>query len=143
MEEIMCYIIGVIIFVIGICLIIAGFIINDDTEIVFIAWGWAGVILGTIMMVALSDKNINENKTINKNSTEIETVTETQTESVANSAIKVALMQNYPEAEIISNENDLQHGIFIYNNENYSFEVEDNILFIKQDKKLIKYIYLN
>lgn len=139
----MCYIIGVIIFVIGICLIIAGFIINDDTEIVFIAWGWAGVILGTIMMVALSDKNINENKTINKNSTEIETVTETQTESVANSAIKVALMQNYPEAEIISNENDLQHGIFIYNNENYSFEVEDNILFIKQDKKLIKYIYLN
>ena len=26
---------------------------------------------------------------------------------------------------------------------NYSFEVEDNILFIKQDKKLIKYIYLN
>jgi hypothetical protein len=139
----MCYIIGVIIFAIGICLIIAGFIINDDTEIVFIAWGWAGVILGTIMMVALSDKNINENKTINKNSTEIETVTETQPESAANSAIKVALMQNYPEAEIISNENDLQHGIFIYNNENYSFEVEDNILFIKQDKKLIKYIYLN
>ena len=129
--------------VIGVCLIIAGFIINDDTAIVLIVWGWAGVILGTIMMVALSDKNINENKTINKNSTEIETVTETQTESAANSAIKVALMQNYPEAEIISNENDLQHGIFIYNNENYSFEVEDNILFIKQDKKLIKYIYLN
>ena len=59
------------------------------------------------------------------------------------SDIKVALIQNYPEAEIISNENDLQHGIFIYNNENYNFEVEDNILFIKQDKKLIKYIYLN
>lgn len=59
------------------------------------------------------------------------------------SDIKVALVQNYPEAEIISNENDLKHGIFIYNNENYSFEVEDNILFIKQDKKLIKYIYLN
>lgn len=139
----MYYMIGAIMVVIGVCLIIAGFIINDDTAIVLIAWGWAGVILGTIMMVALSDKNINENKTINKNSTEIETVTETQTESAANSAIKVALMQNYPEAEIISNENDLQHGIFIYNNENYSFEVEDNILFIKQDKKLIKYIYLN
>ncbi len=59
------------------------------------------------------------------------------------SDIKVALIQNYPEAEIISNENDLQHGIFVYNNENYNFEVEDNILFIKQDKKLIKYIYLN
>lgn len=139
----MCYIIGAIILVIGICLIIAGFIINDDTGIVLFAWGLAGVIVGTIMMVALLDKNINENKTINENSTEIEAVTETQTESAANSAIKVALMQNYPEAEIISNENDLQHGIFIYNNENYSFEVEDNILFIKQDKKLIKYIYLN
>lgn len=139
----MCYIIGAIILVIGICLIIAGFIINDDTGIVLFAWGLAGVIVGTIMTAALIDKNINENKTINENSTEIEAVTETQTESAANSAIKVALIQNYPEAEIISNENDLQHGIFIYNNENYNFEVEDNILFIKQDKKLIKYIYLN
>lgn len=139
----MCYIIGIIMFVIGICLIIAGLIINDDTGIVLFAWGLAGVIVGTIITAALIDKNINENKTINENSTEIEAVTETQTESAANSAIKVALMQNYPEAEIISNENDLQHGIFVYNNENYSFEVEDNILFIKQDKKLIKYIYLN
>ena len=130
-------------FVIGICLIMAGLIINDDMGIVLFAWGLAGVIVGTIMMVALLEKNINENKTINENSTEIETVIETQMESAANSAIKVALMQNYPEAEIISNENDLQHGIFVYNNENYNFEVEDNILFIKQDKKLIKYIYLN
>lgn len=139
----MCYIIGIIMFVIGICLIMAGLIINDDMGIVLFAWGLAGVIVGTIMMVALLDKNINENKTINENSTEIETVIETQMESAANSAIKVALMQNYPEAEIISNENDLQHGIFVYNNENYNFEVEDNILFIKQDKKLVKYIYLN
>lgn len=136
--------IGAIIFVIGICLIIAGFIINDDTAIVLIAWGLAGVFAGAlIIVITLMDKGVNGNKTINENSTEIEAVTETQTESVANSAIKVALMQNYPEAEIISNENDLQHGIFIYNNENYNFEVEDNILFIKQDKKLIKYIYLN
>lgn len=136
--------IGAIIFVIGICLIIAGFIINDDTAIVLITWGLAGVFAGAlIIVITLMDKGVNGNKTINENSTEIETVTETQTESAANSAIKVALMQNYPEAEIISNENDLQHSIFIYNNENYSFEVEDNILFIKQDKKLIKYIYLN
>jgi ABC-type multidrug transport system fused ATPase/permease subunit len=136
--------IGAIIFVIGICLIIAGFIINDDTAIVLITWGLAGVFAGAlIIVITLMDKGVNGNKTINENSTEIETVTETQTESAANSAIKVALMQNYPEAEIISNENDLQHGIFIYNNENYNFEVEDNILFIKQDKKLIKYIYLN
>lgn len=140
----MYFMIGVITFVIGACLIIAGYIINDDMYIVLFVWGWIGIILGTIMIgTALKDKSINENKTINGNSIEIETVTETQTESAANSTIKVALMQNYPEAEIISNENDLQHGIFVYNNENYNFEVEDNILFIKQDKKLIKYIYLN
>ena len=140
----MYYIIGVLVLIIGVCGLIAGYIIDDDMYIVLFVWGWIGIILGTIMIgTALKDKSINENKTINKNSSEIETVIETQTESAANSAIKVALMQNYPEAEIISNENDLQHGIFVYNNENYSFEVEDNILFIKQDKKLIKYIYLN
>lgn len=140
----MYYIIGVLVLIIGVCGLIAGYIIDDDMYIVLFVWGWIGIILGTIMIgTALKDKSINENKTINGNSTEIETVTETQTELAANSAIKVALMQNYPEAEIISNENDLQHGIFVYNNENYSFEVEDNILFIKQDKKLIKYIYLN
>lgn len=140
----MCFVIGVIVLIIGFFGLIAGYIIDDDMYIVLFVWGWIGIILGTIMIgTALKDKSINENKTINGNSIEIETVTETQTESAANSTIKVALMQNYPEAEIISNENDLQHGIFIYNNENYSFEVEDNILFIKQDKKLIKYIYLN
>lgn len=77
----------------------------------------------------------------------VETVAETEKEEISNSAknsnIKIALIQNYPEAEIISNEDDLQRGIFIYNNETYNFEVEDNILFIKQDKKLVKYIYLN
>lgn len=140
----MCFMIGAIVFVIGFCGLIAGYIIDDDMYIVLFVWGWIGVILGILMMIAVAlPKNINENKTINENSTEIETVIETQTESVTNSAIKVALMQNYPEAEIISNENDLKHGIFVYNNENYNFEVEDNILFIKQDKKLIKYIYLN
>lgn len=140
----MCFVIGVIVLIIGFFGLIAGYIIDDDMYIVLFVWGWIGIILGTIMIgTALKDKSINENKTINGNSIEIETVTETQTESAANSAIKVALVQNYPEAEIISNENDLKHGIFIYNNENYSFEVEDNILFIKQDKKLIKYIYLN
>jgi GH35 family endo-1,4-beta-xylanase len=140
----MCLMIGAIVFVIGVCGLIAGYIIDDDMYIVLFVWGWIGVLLGILLIaVALSDKNNNENKSINENSIEIETVTEIQTESAANSAIKVALIQNYPEAEIISNENDLKHGIFIYNNENYSFEVEDNILFIKQDKKLIKYIYLN
>ena len=139
----MCYIIGVIVLIMGVCGLIAGYIIDDDMYIVLFVWGWIGVLLGILLIAVALSENINENKTINENSTEIEAVTETQTESAANSAIKVALMQNYPEAEIISNENDLQHGIFIYNNENYNFEVEDNILFINQDKKLIKYIYLN
>lgn len=140
--------IGAIIFVIGICLIIAGFIINDDTAIVLIAWGLAGVFAGALIIMLIGiifarmTKNI-ENESLIEVDTKAESVTETQTELAANNTIKVALMQNYPEAEIISNENDSQHGIFIYNNENYSFEVEDNILFIKQDKKLIKYIYLN
>ena len=83
----------------------------------------------------------------NEINTEVETVTETEKEEISDSAknsnIKIALIQNYPEAEIISDENDLQQGIFIYNNETYNFEVEDNVLFIKQDKKLVKYIYLN
>lgn len=143
----MYFMIGVITFVIGACLIMAGFIITCHIDVghcTLTAWGWADVIVGMlIIVIALMNIGVNGNKTINENSSEIETVTETQTESVTNSAIKVALMQNYPEAEIISNENDLQHGIFVYNNENYNFEVEDNILFIKQDKKLIKYIYLN
>lgn len=71
--------IGAIIFVIGICLIIAGFIINDDTAIVLIAWGLAGVFAGAlIIVITLMDKGVNGNKTINENSTEIETVAETQ-----------------------------------------------------------------
>lgn len=143
----MYYMIGVIMLAIGFFIILFGLINDGIGEVpcyITSYLGWIGMFVGMlIIVIALRDKNINENMTINGNSTEIETVTETQTESAANSAIKVALMQNYPEAEIISNENDLQHGIFVYNNENYSFEVEDNILFIKQDKKLIKYIYLN
>lgn len=143
----MYYMIGVIMLAIGVFIILFGLINDGIGEVpcyITSYLGWIGMFVGMlIIVIALRDKNINENMTINGNSTEIETVTETQTESAANSAIKVALMQNYPEAEIISNENDLQHGIFVYNNENYSFEVEDNILFIKQDKKLIKYIYLN
>lgn len=141
----MYYIIGVIMLAIGVFIILFGLIndgIGEAPCYITSYLGWIGMFVGTlIIIIALSDKSNNENKTTNENSTEIETVIETQTESAANSAIKVALMQNYPEAEIISN--DLQHGIFVYNNENYNFEVEDNILFIKQDKKLIKYIYLN
>lgn len=134
---------GIIIFAIGfIIVLIAIFMIDKrDSLSTFLFIIAIGIMLIGIIFARMT-KNI-ENESLIEVDTKAESATETQTESAANSAIKVALMQNYPEAEIISNENDLQHGIFIYNNENYSFEVEDNILFIKQDKKLIKYIYLN
>lgn len=134
---------GIIIFAIGFIIVLIAILMIDKrgslSSFLFIIA--IGIMLIGIIFARMT-KNI-ENESLIEVDTKAESITETQTELAANSAIKVALMQNYPEAEIISNENDLQHGIFIYNNKNYSFEVEDNILFIKQDKKLIKYIYLN
>lgn len=134
---------GIIIFAIGFIIVLIAILMIDKrgslSSFLFIIA--IGIMLIGIIFARMT-KNI-ENESLIEVDTKAESITETQTELAANSAIKVALMQNYPEAEIISNENDLQHGIFIYNNKNYSFEVEDNILFIKQDMKLIKYIYLN
>lgn len=134
---------GIIIFAIGFIIVLIAILMIDkrDSLSTFLFIIAIGVMLIGIIFARMT-KNI-KNESLIEVDTKAESATETQTESAANSAIKVALMQNYPEAEIISNENDLQHGIFVYNNENYNFEVEDNILFIKQDKKLIKYIYLN
>lgn len=132
---------GIIIFAIEFIIVLIAILMIDkrDSLSTFLFIIAIGVMLIGIIFARMT-KNI-KNESLIEVDTKAESVTETQTESAANSAIKVALMQNYPEAEIISN--DLQHGIFVYNNENYNFEVEDNILFIKQDKKLIKYIYLN
>jgi hypothetical protein len=134
---------GKIIFAIGFIIVLIAILMIDkmDSLSTFLFIIAIGIMLIGIIFARMT-KNI-ENESLIEVDTKAESITETQTELAANSTIKVALMQNYPEAEIISNENDLQHSIFIYNNENYSFEVEDNILFIKQDKKLIKYIYLN
>jgi hypothetical protein len=134
---------GKIIFAIGFIIVLIAILMIDkmDSLSTFLIIIAIGIMLIGIIFARMT-KNI-ENESLIEVDTKAESITETQTELAANSTIKVALMQNYPEAEIISNENDLQHSIFIYNNENYSFEVEDNILFIKQDKKLIKYIYLN
>lgn len=133
---------GIIIFAIGFIIVLIAILMIDkrDSLSTFLFIIAIGVMLIGIIFARMTK---NKNESLIEVDTKAETVTEIQTESAANSAIKVALMQNYPEAKIISNENDLQHGIFVYNNENYNFEVEDNILFIKQDKKLIKYIYLN
>lgn len=134
---------GIIIFAIGFIIVLIAILMIDkrDSLSTFLFIIAIGIMLIGIIFARMT-KNI-ENESLIEVDTKAESVTETQTELAANNTIKVALMQNYPEAEIISNENDSQHGIFIYNNENYSFEVEDNILCIKQDKKLIKYIYLN
>lgn len=132
-------------FMLGITVVIGGIIlIFSDTDGSSGTYGVVITLFGLLFITsAIFIKEINTNE-IN---TEVETVTETEKEEISDSAknsnIKIALIQNYPEAEIISDENDLQQGIFIYNNETYNFEVEDNVLFIKQDKKLVKYIYLN
>lgn len=137
----MCFVIGVIVLIIGVCGLIAGYIIDDDMYIILFIWGWIGIILGTIMIViALSDKNINENKTINGNSIEIETVTETQ--SVKTSDIKVAILNKYNGAEIISSDKP-DKGYFIYEQEKYSYELDDNILFINKDNKTVEYLYVD
>ena len=137
----MCFVIGVIVLIIGVCGLIAGYIIDDDMYIILFIWGWIGIILGTIMIViALSDKNINENKTVNGNSIEIETVTETQ--SVKTSDIKVAILNKYNGAEIISSDKP-DKGYFIYEQEKYSYELDDNILFINKDNKTVEYLYVD
>lgn len=137
----MYFMIGVITFVIGACLIIAGYIINDDMYIVLFVWGWIGIILGTIMIgTALKDKSINENKTANEISIEAETITETQ--SVKTSDIKVAILNKYNSAEIISSDKP-DKGYFIYEQEKYSYELDNNILFINKDNKTVDYLYVN
>lgn len=131
-------------FMLGITVVIGGIIIIfSDTDG---SSGTNGVVITLFGLLFITSAIFIKEINANEINTEVETVTETEkkeiSDSAKNSNIKIALIQNYPEAEIISDENDLQHGIFIHNNETYNFEVEDNILFIKQDKKLIKYIYL-
>lgn len=141
---VMCFIIGIIMFVIGACFIIAGFIMTDDTDMehcVLNAYGWAGVIVGMlIIVITLTNKSVNENKTINGSSTEIETLTETQ--SVKTSDIKVAILNKYNGAEIISSDKP-EKEYFIYEQEKYNYELEDNILFINKDNKTVDYLYVN
>lgn len=56
------------------------------------------------------------------------------------SMIKIAIIDNYPDAEIITY-ND-KSGKFIYENDKYDFSVEGNVIFITKNNKLSKYIYL-
>lgn len=131
---------GIIIFAIGFIIVLIAILMIDkrDSLSTFLFIIAIGIMLIGIIFARMT-KNI-ENESLIEVDTKAESVTETQTELAANNTIKVALMQNYPEAEIISNENDSQHGIFIYNNENYSFEVIDDTLIIKNGETIVKYI---
>lgn len=58
----------------------------------------------------------------------------------SNNNIKIAISDNYNDAEnIIIKEND-KEGYFSSGNKNYNFEVIDNTLVIKNGKTVIKYI---
>lgn len=142
----MCYIIVIIMFVIGIFLFLFG-LKNGEIEDVpcyitsCLGCIAIGIILGMLMITTvLRDKGINGNKTINENSTEIETVAETQ--SVKTSDIKVAILNKYNSAEIISSDKPYK-GYFIYEQEKYSYELDNNILFINKDNKTVDYLYVN
>lgn len=138
------FIIGVIVFVIGTFIFLFGLKDDGIGEVpcyMTSCLGWIGIILGmTIVVIALRDKNINENKTTNEISIEAETTIETQ--SVKTSDIKVAILNKYNGAEIISSDKPGK-GYFIYEQEKYSYELDDNILFINKDNKTVDYLYVN
>lgn len=134
-------ILSIILLVLGAVEVIGGFIAlwskfsESGTFIIFVGWGC--MLIGAL--VAPSAKKNENNPTI-EISTEVETVTESQ--SVKSSSIKVVILNKYNGAEIIS-DGKLGKGYFIYEQEKYSYELDDNILFISKDNKVIDYLYVN
>lgn len=92
------------------------------------------------VLVTMKQRFINNNESSIETSAEAESVTEPQ--SAKTNAIKVAILKKYPGAEII-NTTDSAIGYFIYEQERYSFESENNVLFISKDNKTIDFIYLD
>lgn len=134
-------ILSIILLVLGAVEVIGGFIVlcsefsKSGTFIIFVGWGC--MLIGAL--VAPSAKKNENNPTI-EISTEVETVTESQ--SVKSSSIKVVILNKYNGAEIIS-DGKLGKGYFIYEQEKYSYELDDNILFINKDNKTVDYLYVN
>lgn len=134
-------ILSIILLVLGAVEVIGGFIVlwsefsKLGTFIIFVGWGC--MLIGAL--VAPSAKKNENNPTI-EISTEVETVTESQ--SVKSSSIKVVILNKYNGAEIIS-DGKLGKGYFIYEQEKYSYELDDNILFINKDNKTVDYLYVN
>lgn len=134
-------ILSIILLVLGAVEVIGGFIVlwsefsKSGTFIIFVGWGC--MLIGAL--VTPSAKKNENNPTI-EISTEVETVTESQ--SVKSSSIKVVILNKYNGAEIIS-DGKLGTGYFIYEQEKYSYELDDNILFINKDNKTVDYLYVN
>lgn len=134
-------ILSIILLVLGAVEVIGGFIVlwsefsKSGTFIIFVGWGC--MLIGAL--VAPSAKKNENNPTI-EISTEVETVTESQ--SVKSNSIKVVILNKYNGAEIIS-DGKLGKGYFIYEQEKYSYELDDNILFINKDNKTVDYLYVN
>lgn len=134
-------ILSIILLVLGAVEVIGGFIVlwsefsKSGTFIIFVGWGC--MLIGAL--VAPSAKKNENNPTI-EISTEVETVTESQL--VKSSSIKVVILNKYNGAEIIS-DGKLGKGYFIYEQEKYSYELDDNILFINKDNKTVDYLYVN
>lgn len=140
-------IIGVIMLTIGILgmgLIIALSIIKNWDIMVSIACILTGIVVITMGIYALAiSKRMKSQKSSIDAILNTESVTETQSASSRSSSdIKVAILKKYPGAEII-NTTDSSIGYFIYEQEKYSFESENNILFISKDNKTIDFIYLD
>ncbi len=140
----MYYMIGVFMLAIGVFIILFGLINDGIGEVpcyITSYLGWIGMFVGMlIIVIALRDKNINENMTTNETSVETETTTETQ--SVKTSDIKVVILNKYNSAEIISSDKP-DKGYFIYEQEKYSYELDNNILFINKDNKTVEYLYVD
>ena len=120
--------IGLFIFSSGITCVI--YIMKDffdkDHRVLAIALLILGSVITIIGLLKRMDANEKYNNEIKNNVeiTEAKSVTEPQ--SVKTSAIKVAILNKYNEAEI-----------------KYSYELDNNILFINKDNKTVDYLYIN
>ena len=111
---------------------------KDEIVILFLIWCFCLVFGGTLITM--------KQGCINKNESSIEVSTETksliESQSIKSSAIKMTILNKYSGAEIIS-DGESGKGYFIYEQEKYSYELDDNILFINRDNKTVDYLYVN
>lgn len=125
-------------FMLGITVVIGGIIlIFSDTDG---SSGTDGVVITLFGLLFITSAIFIKEINANEISTEVETVTESQ--SIKSSSIKVVILNKYSGAEIIS-DGESGKGYFIYEQEKYSYELDDNILFINRDNKTVDYLYVN